>query len=249
MKQNTKLFIVFIILLSFSCAQEKETTIFLVGDSTMADKPYVAGNPEKGWGQIFPIYFNAGIRVDNHALNGRSSRSFRDEGRWAVVLDKMVSGDYVLIEFGHNDQKIKDSTRYSDPDTAYRQNLIRYVEEVSQKGGIPVLATPIVRRRFDENGVFYDTHGIYPEVVREVAAFKNVPLLDLHLLSQELLISYGEEASKKLFLHINSGEYESLPNGREDDTHLSAVGASRICDLVKSELILKIPELAEKLKK
>jgi len=243
MWHRSKLTIFFLILLTFSFIQKKEVTIFLAGDSTMADKPYGNGNPEKGWGQVFPLYLVDGIHVENHAVNGRSTKSFRDEGKWAVLLDKMQPGDYVIIEFGHNDQKIQDTTRYADADTNYRQNLIRFVEEVRQKGGIPVLATPIVRRRYNENGEFYDTHGRYPEVVREVAESKQVPVLDLHALTKELLIQYGEEDSKRLFLHINPGEYGSLPEGRQDDTHLSAVGAFRVCDLVKSEIMQNIPEL------
>ncbi len=243
MKYRSTALIFFLILSTFSFIEKKEITIFLVGDSTMADKPYANGNPEKGWGQVFPLLFKPGIQVENHAVNGRSTKSFRDEGRWTKVLDKMQPGDYVIIEFGHNDQKIEDSTRYADANISYRQNLIRFVDETRQKGGIAVLATPIVRRRFDENSVFYDTHGQYPEVVKEVAESKEVPLLDLHLLTKDLLIRYGEDGSKNLFLHINPGEYESLPDGRQDDTHLSATGAFRICDLVKSEIVKKIPEL------
>jgi len=245
-KVNAILFLVFISLLTISSVlvQDGEKTLFLIGDSTVADKPYSNGNPEKGWGQVFPLYFKPGIKVENHAVNGRSTKSFRDEGRWDVVLNRLQPGDYVIIEFGHNDQKSHDTTRYAAAETDYRKNLIRCIDEAREHGGIPILATPIVRRRFDESGQFYDTHGLYPGVVREVAKLKNVPLLDLHVLTQQLLIKYGEERSKLLFLHILPGEYESLPGGREDDTHLSGVGAFVICDLVKSELSKGVPELS-----
>lgn len=214
----------------------------------MANKPYNKGNPEKGWGQVFPLYFKEGIKIENHAKNGRSSKSFRDEGLWDIVLGKIKPGHYVIIAFGHNDQKQDSPERYSAPDTDYRKNLERYVRETRNKGGIPVLATPIMRRRFDENGKLYDTHGRYPEVVREIAKEKNVPLLDLHKQTEMLLKAYGEERSKELFLHIQPGEYASLPQGKEDDTHLSAIGAFQVCDLAIEEIKLAVPEWVPYLK-
>lgn len=244
------LFSVIILLIPvFSFIQKDEITIFLVGDSTVADKPYKTGNPEKGWGQVFPLYFKEGVKIDNNALNGRSTKSFMDEGHWAKVLELVQPGDYVIIEFGHNDQKIESLDRYADPDSAYRINLKKYISDTRAKGGKPVLATPIVRRRFDEDGKFYDTHTTYPDVVREVADSENVPLLDLHKQSMELLKAYGEQSSKKLFLHLNSGEYESLPKGKADDTHLSGSGAFRIADLVVAGMRTAIPELVQYLKK
>lgn len=229
---------------------EEEVTLFLVADSTVSNKPFdKGGNPEKGWGQIFPLYLEDGLKVDNHAINGRSTKSFIDQGRWDKVLKLIKPGDYVLIEFGHNDQKIEDSTRYTDPDIGYRNNLNKYIAETRAKGGNPILATPIVRRRFDENGNFVDTHGKYPEVVRAVAKEENVPLLDLHKKSKELVKAYGEERSKQLFLHIQPGEYASLPEGREDDTHLSPYGAFRICDMAVEEIEENIPEITKYLKK
>ncbi len=234
--------------LSFACQQKKEVNLFLAGDSTMSDKPLKNGHPERGWGQLLPVYLKEGIKVDNHARNGRSSKSFRSEGRWDVIMEKIQPGDYVIIQFGHNDQKYKDSTRFTDPQTEYRDNLTRYVEEVKAKGANPILATSIVRRRFDENGEFVESHGEYPQVVREVALETNVPLLDLHLLSRDLIIKYGPEESEKLYLIIKPGLYPALLDGKEDNTHLSAIGASRICDLAKAEIIEKVPQLAQYLK-
>lgn len=112
-----------------------------------------------------------------------------------------------------------------------------------------MLATPIMRRRFDDNGKFYDTHGRYPEVVREIAKEKKVPLLDLHKKTEKLLKAYGEERSKELFLHIQPGEYASLPEGKVDDTHLSAIGAFRVCDLAVEEIKHTVPEWVPYLKK
>ncbi|HEY6437679.1 MAG TPA: rhamnogalacturonan acetylesterase [Ignavibacteriaceae bacterium] len=224
--------------------QQNEITIFMIGNSTMADKPYDSGNPEKGWGQVFPLFFKEGVKIENHAVNGRSTKSFIDQGRWEVVREKIKPGDYVIIEFGHNDAKKEDSTRFADANTDYRFNLEKFVNETTEKGGIPILATPIVRRRFDKQGNFYDVHGDYPKVVREVAAEKNVILLDMQAKSETLLILYGEENSKQLYLHIAPGEYPSLPNGKIDDTHFSPTGAFRMCDLAIEEIRAKVKLLA-----
>lgn len=223
-------------------------TFFLVGDSTLADKPYSGSNPEKGWGQVFPLYFKDGVKVENHAMNGRSTKSFRDEGRWDAVYKQIKPGDYVLIEFGHNDQKKESPERFADADTDFRANLIRYVEEIQEKGGKPILATPINRRSFDTQGRLIDTHGKYPEVVREVAEKLMVPLLDLHKKTMGLLEQFGVEKSKELFLHYRPGDYKQFPEGQEDNTHLSPTGAFKVCDLAVDEIKRELPELAKYLK-
>jgi lysophospholipase L1-like esterase len=223
-------------------------TLFMIGNSTMADKPFKDGNPEKGWGQLFPLYFLDKIKIENHAVNGRSTKSFIDEGRWDSVLSKISEGDYVIIEFGHNDSKKEDLTRYAEANTNYKKNLIKFVRDTRLKGGIPILATPIVRRRFDDKGKFYDVHGDYPKVVREISKDMDVFLLDLHKKSEEYIVKLGEERSKDFYLHIDADEYNSLPEGKTDDTHLSPYGAFRICDFACDEIKLKIPELAKFLK-
>ena len=240
--------VLFLSALGSAQSDKNEITIFMIGNSTMADKPYANGNPEKGWGQVFPLYFKEGIKIENHAVNGRSTKSFIDEGKWAAVLKKIKPGDYVIMEFGHNDEKKNDPKRYAAPRTDYRTNLIKFISETRSKGGTPVLATPIVRRRFDENGNFYDTHGEYPVVVRELAKEYNVPLLDLHKKTEQMLKEYGKELSKKLFLHISPVEYKSLPEGRNDDTHLSPYGAFKVCDLAVEELRISLSELVKWLK-
>ena len=223
-------------------------TIFMIGNSTMADKPFKDGNPEKGWGQIFPLYFSEGIKIENHAVNGRSTKNFIDEGRCDSVLNKIKPGDFVIIEFGHNDAKKDDSKRFADANTDYKWNLEKFINETREKGGIPILATPIVRRRFDEQGKFYDVHGDYPKVVRELSVQKDVLLLDLHKKSEDYIIKLGAERSKNFYLHIDADEYSSLPEGKTDDTHLSPTGAFRICDFAVDEIKLKIPQLAKYLK-
>lgn len=246
MKDNKLLLIpaLLVVLLTFSfMPADRQITLFMIGDSTMANKPYAGSNPEKGWGQVLGLYFNDGLLVDNYALNGRSTKSFRDEGHWQKVFDQLQPGDYVIIEFGHNDQKEKSPDRYAAPDTDYRNNLIRYIEESYSKGAKPILATPISRRSFDEKGVLIDTHGRYSEVVREVAAEYQVPLLEMHGRTVALLEQFGVEKSKELFLHYRPGDYSRFAEGKEDNTHLSPTGAFKVCDIAIEELSREVPEL------
>jgi len=219
----------------WQCAQDEPIAIYLIGDSTMADKP-LQGNPERGWGQILCEFFNQNVTIYNHAVNGRSTKSFIDEGRWQTVYDSLNNGDYVLIQFGHNDQKEYDSTRYADPHGAYRLNIERFIKESRNKNVIPLLITPVMRRRFDENGQFYDTHGAYPDVVRSVAREMNVPLIDLHRSSRDMIVSEGEEGSKKIFLWVEPGEFERFPQGKQDNTHFSEYGATIIAGLVVDDI-------------
>jgi lysophospholipase L1-like esterase len=216
-------------------AQQKPV-LFLIGDSTMANKENPDKNPEHGWGQVLPQFFTAGIEIRNHAVNGRSSKSFRTEGRWNQVEKLLKKGDFVIIEFGHNDQKVKDSTKFTNPYTQYRANLERYVNETRAKGAIPILMTSIVRRNFNEDGVLTDTHKEYPLVVRMVADDMKVPFVDMQLLTEQLEISYGPENSKKLHLHYKEGEDAYYPKGKEDDTHLSKLGAEQIAGLAVKKL-------------
>ena len=216
----------------FACSEEnKNISIYMIGDSTMSNKKNPEINPEHGWGQVFPEFFNEQISIQNHAVNGRSSRSFIDEGRWQAVLDELKSGDYVLIQFGHNDQKYKDSTRFTNPYTGYRRNLEKFVKETREKGANPVLLSSIVRRKFNEFGTLEDTHGVYPFIVREVAREMDVPFIDLQLKTEDLVISLGPEKSKELYLWIKPGENDYIPNGREDNTHLNYYGAKKIAGL------------------
>lgn len=219
-------------------------TIFMAGDSTMANKPVITPYPERGWGQLLSLYFKPGVRVDNRAKNGRSSKSFRDEGIWQTILDNMQPGDFVIIQFAHNDEKAEDAKRYADPSGAFKKNLAQFVQDVRERKGKPILATPIARRAFDKAGKARNTHGEYPASVRHVAAELQVPLLEMTTRSEDLLSKLGPEPSKKLFVWTEPGEYEALPEGRKDDTHLNSLGASRICDLAVDEMKKAAPELA-----
>ncbi|MEH0154887.1 rhamnogalacturonan acetylesterase [Limibacter armeniacum] len=238
--------IIFLLFVCVGCKKElKPITIYMVGDSTMADKqPNKA--PETGWGQVFPQFVNEYVAIKNQAVNGRSSKSFLGESRWQPVVDSLQVGDYVFIQFGHNDQK-KDSLRYTSLDE-YRANLKKYVEETREKGANPILFTSVMRRRFDENGKFYDTHGGYPEVVREVAEGLNVPLIDLHQQTEMLITEHGINDSKKLFLILKAGEHDNYPEGKDDNTHFSEYGAVKVAQLaVNSIKGLELP-LAQYLK-
>lgn len=235
-----------VVLMAFGIPEHR-ITIFMIGDSTMADKP-LADNPERGWGQLFAQYFTDAVQVRNYAVNGRSSKSFIKEGRWDSVMKYLRKEDWVFIQFGHNDSKIEDSNRYAAPQTAYRSNLIRFVNETRSKGAHPILVTPVMRRKFDENGKFVDTHGEYPDVVRAVAKEMNVPLIDLHKSSRDLIEQHGVEGSKKLFLWIDPKHFKAAANGRKDDTHFSEYGASSVASLVCTELREKNITLAKELK-
>lgn len=210
-------------------------TLFLVGDSTMADKTDLA-HPERGWGQLFRQLVRPELRIENRALNGRSTKSFRDEGHWDDLLRSITAGDWVLIQFGHNDEKASDPRRFTEPEREFRANLERFVRETRARGGHPILATPIVRRRFDEAGLFTDSHGDYPRSVRAVAAAEGVPLLEMEGTTRELVQSYGGDSSRSLYLHFEPGRHRELPAGLHDDTHLSELGARQVAELVAGEM-------------
>lgn len=232
-----RLFLLILIPLLFSgISPETPVTIYLIGDSTMSDKPDPLNNPERGWGQMLPLFFDENVIIKNHARNGRSSKSFIDEGLWKAVFDPLQPGDYVFIQFGHNDQKDYDSTRFTNPYTGYRRNLEKFVRETLKKGANPILFSSLVRRKFNEKGVLVDTHGPYPLVVRMVASDMDVPFIDLQLLSEELVLAAGPEKSKEYYLWIEPGVYEKFPDGKQDNTHLSEKGATEVARLATREL-------------
>lgn len=211
-------------------AQDGGVTLFLAGDSTMAPKQSDR-RPETGWGEMFEARFKAGkVRVDNRAANGRSTKTFISEGRWQSLITDLKKGDYVFIQFGHNDQAKDKGERYTPPDD-FKKNLARFVDEVRAKGGMPVLMTPVMRRRFDKDGKFYDTHGEYPGFVRAVAQDMKVPLIDMHKMSEDVIVRYGVEDSKKLFLQLMPGENANYPKGVDDNTHFSPLGAEEMANL------------------
>jgi len=221
-----------IMTLLFACHAFAVTTIHMIGDSTMANKRNPEVNPEHGWGQVLQEFFDANqVVVHNYALNGRSTKSFIDEGHWAKVVAAIEPNDYVFIQFGHNDQKVHSPERYTNPYTGYRRNLIKYVQETRAKGGLPVLFSSIVRRNFNEDGVLVDTHGVYPFMARDVARDFKVPFVDMQLKSEDLVLSLGQEKSKALYMWLAPGESEMYPQGRQDNTHFTQKGARAMARL------------------
>jgi lysophospholipase L1-like esterase len=237
MKNKNKIFLMMLVMLfAWQCGQQKKINIYMIGDSTMAE--YDSSRyPRTGWGMKFPQFFNENVTIFDFAKSGKSTKSFRDLGYWRTVKDSLKKGDYLIIQFGHNDEKEYDSTRYTIPGGSYNENLKRYIVEAREKGAIPILITPIRRRRFDEDGKLVDTHGKYPEEMRKVAKEMNVPLIDLTKLSKPLIESYGVEGSKKLFNWVKPGEYPGYPDGEEDNTHFSEHGAMEISKLAAKEIL------------
>jgi len=232
---RTFLFVLVLLLSAFQKKQDRPITIFMIGDSTMANK-VPERYPETGWGQVFGQFFIDKVIVDNHAFNGRSSKSFIDEGRWDKVHQLLMPGDYVFIQFGHNDQNASRPERYTNPYSSYRANLERYINETRSKGAVPIILSSIVRRKFNENGTLVDTHGPYPFVARICANEMGAGFIDLHLLTEKLITQLGPVDSEKLFLILQPGESENYPHGITDNTHLSNYGAERVASLVADEL-------------
>ncbi len=216
--------------------------LHLVGDSTLADKPRDTPNPETGWGMPLRRFFKDSAQIVNHAINGRSTKSYIAEGTWAKVMADVHPGDWVLIQFGHNDAKEDDSTRFAAARGAYSENLHRMIRDVRAKGANPLLATSVARRRWNAKHEFYDAHGDYPPAMRDVAAADKVPLLEMHKLSMAVVAAQGEEGSIKMFLHYPPGMYARKPEGYKDDTHFSEYGALRMAELAVQEMLrLQLP--------
>lgn len=209
---------------------QQPVTIHLAGDSTMAEK-LAEKRPETGWGECLQSFFDPQqVRVKNYAKNGRSTRTFISEGLWAALLERVHAGDYVVIQFGHNDESKEKVDRYTPPED-FRKNLVRFIQDVREKNATPVLMTPLMRRRFDAEGHLQDTHGEYPDIVRSVAAEFKVALIDMHQKSRAVLERYGAEQSRALFLQLKPGENPNYPNGVEDNTHFSPAGAEIMAGL------------------
>ena len=267
MKRFFYVFVTLLALLMVTAATEdKTTTIFVIGDSTAANKDLSKGKLERGWGMALQCYFDDNIRVDNHAVNGRSSLSFFNEGRWAKVLEKMKPGDYVIIQFGHNDEKAP-KDRHTDPGSTFDYMLARYVRETREHGGIPVLMNCVVRRNFFVNApendddeklrtqtfkdgvkmvegdTLIDTHGLYRVAPRDVARRMNVHFVDANQITHDLEQGLGTEESKKLHMWFLPGTEPTEPKGKQDNTHYNVYGAHVVAKLLADALCEEIPVL------
>lgn len=256
-----------LVLVLLMTSSNKVMTIFVIGDSTAAEKDNPRTNPERGWGMVLQGCFDDRIIVDNHAVNGRSSKSFIDEGRWKTVLDKIKPGDYVFIQFGHNDEK-PDPKRHTDPETTFADNLRRFVRETREKGGIPVLFNSVVRRcwfvekdtndddeklrntTFDaeemvNSDTLVDTHGAYTVVPRKVAKEMNVAFVDATQLTHDIETEMGVVESRKLHMWFRPGEIASIPKGRKDNTHYNVYGAHIVANALADAIVQQVPALSK----
>lgn len=207
---------------------EHALSVHVAGDSTAAPKSRRAA-PETGWGMALPYYLADGVRVANHARNGRSSKSFVAQGRLRTVLEVIAPHDVLVIQFGHNDAKVADPERHTEPWSTFQEHLSRYVAGAREAGARPVLVTPVERRRFDDAGTALPAHGEYPDAVRDLAAREQVPLVDLQRTSLALWQELGPDGTWHHFFHA--------PDGRRDDTHFNPPGAGAVARLVAAGLV------------
>jgi lysophospholipase L1-like esterase len=239
------LFPVLMLTIAFALPEKKKIKIFMAGDSTMSIKETKA-YPETGWGMPFVYFWDSTVTLINRAKNGRSTKTFISEGLWKSIYDEAGEGDYVFIQFGHNDESPDKKERYATPDT-FRMNLTKFVAETRTKKAIPVLFTPVSRRKFDTTGTAIETHKEYSAYVKEVAVKENVLLIDLDTKSRELYQQFGKNDSKFLFLQLKPGEHPNYPEGKEDNTHFNELGARLIAQLVLKELRGLNIELTERI--
>ncbi|MFC7681405.1 rhamnogalacturonan acetylesterase [Paenibacillus sp. GCM10028914] len=212
-------------------------TLFIAGDSTAAIKG-ATEKPMTGWGEYLQDYFNPSVRINNQAVNGRSTKSFMAERRLEAIEKEMLAGDYLFIQFGHNDGKLEDPLRYADPSTEYQSNLEQFIESARRSNVTPVLLTSVSRRRFLEDGTLDPLAvGEYPDAMRQVAVSTKTPLLDIFAASQELYRALGVEGTRPLFMHLAEHAHPNYPNGIIDDTHFSDMGARKIAELVAQAII------------
>lgn len=213
--------------------QENQTfTIHLMGDSTMAPKKLDGGNPERGWGMMFPNFLDDSVNVINYAQNGRSTKSFITLGLWDKVKANIKKGDYVFIQFGHNDSKESDSTRYAPAYGLYQENLRMFVNTAREMGAKPVLLTPVSRRWFKNGELDENCHTDYPAAMKQVAEELSVPILDITTLTQDWLKKLGDEASREFFMWVKPGAITAMPDGKQDNTHTKANGARKVAEIV-----------------
>lgn len=234
----------FSLVTAFAGPGKKKIRIFLAGDSTISIKETKA-YPETGWGMPFVHFWDSTVKVVNKAKNGRSTKTFISEGLWQSIYDQMEEGDYVFIQFGHNDEAKEKLERYTTPEE-YKVNLARFVNDARSKKAKPILVTPVSRRRFKDT-LAIETHEVYSKLVNEVAASLKVPLLDLDSRSRELYQKFGPEHSKLLFLQLAPGEHPNYPEGRNDNTHFNELGARLIAQIVLDWIEQNEPDLATRI--
>ena len=198
-------------------------TVFLFGDSTVVDQD---NEPWASWGQMITRFFNMNVCFANYAESGESANTFIAAGRLKKALSQMKAGDYIFVEFGHNDQKQKGPDK--GPYTSYFNSLRTFVTEAKARGAHPVLVTPTQRRSFNEQGKIIDTHGEYPNAMKKLAREENVPLIDLNAMTRTLYETWGVELSTKAFVHYPANTYPGQKQALADNTHFNPYGAYEI---------------------
>jgi lysophospholipase L1-like esterase len=249
-------FLVCVLLLSTTglSQKEKSITIYLIGDSTMADysgdydpgKDYLTTRyPMTGWGQVFqPLFTKSNVAdfknlfvadrviVDNRARGGRSTRTFFQEGRWRSVYDELKKDDLVIIQFGHNDAAESKTERFVNIE-GYKEFLRLYISQTRERGGIPIVLTPVCRNYPWNNGHLENVHGDYPAAAREVAEEMSVLLIDLNELSMDAFSEKGKNyVTEKYFMNVPPGKFDAYPEGLSDNTHFQPEGAEVVAGLV-----------------
>ncbi|MEH7493532.1 rhamnogalacturonan acetylesterase [Neobacillus niacini] len=222
---------------------ENQITIYIAGDSTAAIK-LPEKRPETGWGEAFQAYFKENVKIENRAINGRSTKSFIKEGHLAAIEKTIQPGDYLVIQFGHNDQKIEDPERGTHPYRDYQENLYQYIQAAYQKNAYPLLLTSVTRRKFENEKIDSMSVGDYPQAMIQFAEKYQVPVLDIHKITTEFMAKAGDEESKKYYLHLPPGQSENYPEGITDNTHFNEDGAKKVAQIIikaiqQSDLPLK----------
>jgi lysophospholipase L1-like esterase len=206
-------------------------TIYIAGDSTAAMK-LPEKKPEMGWGEAFQAYFKEIVKIENRAINGRSTKSFINEGHLAKIENSIQPGDYLIIQFGHNDQKIEDPERGTLPYGDYQDNLSQFIQVAYQKDAYPLLLTSVTRRKFENNKIDSMSVGDYPQAMIQFAKKNHVPVLDIHKITNEFMGKIGDEESKKYYLHVPLGQSDNYPEGITDNTHFNEEGAKKVAQLI-----------------
>jgi lysophospholipase L1-like esterase len=240
-----------ILVLSAFSPKSKVTTIYLIGDSTVADysleENYQAKRfPLVGWGQVFQPFFQKDslklvsailgnakeVKIDDRAKGGRSTRTFFQEGRWASVYNSLKKGDVVMMQFGHNDGSVEKTERYVNIE-GYKEFLRLFINQTRKKGAIPIVMTPVASNYPWKEGKLTNVHGEYPQAAKDVAKELNVKLIDLNELSMEFFTSKGQEyVTNTYFMNFDAGIYKAYPNGQKDNTHFQAKGGTEVARLV-----------------
>ena len=242
-----KLIILLLASVFFVSSTNKPVKILMAGDSTMSDKPLVregidaeTGEKfeepflERGWGQLLPEFINDKAAVINYAANGRSTRTFVAEGRWTELINNTEKGDFVIIQFGHNDE-VPTKNSYTIPEQ-FRLNFVAFVNEIKAKGAYPIVCTSVARRKFDESGKLVPTHDEYPEIIRQVAKQERVPMIDLEKITSDWLQNAGVEESKSFFHKLPVGVSRLYPKGLDDNTHFNEYGARSVAQFFVKEV-------------